>query len=179
MWAARLCAPGSTRFGGSDSVLAPFRFSPVRLVGRKLGIRSRLERVLQRMLVRLGLIEVQPVARVDGLDEQNGVLLPFPIRGEALLVRLADVLRDSLMCSAPGADPFLLTLSRVPRSRLSIDGAAYVEFHAETATFQLTVETGPDSRMTLETGDFDTLVKFVVQYIAEKRRDPDQLEVAS
>jgi len=160
-------------------VLTPFRFSPVRLVGRKPGIRSRLKRVLQRMLVRLGLIEVQPVARLDGPDEQNGVLLPFPIRGEALLVRLADVLRDSLMCNAPGAGPFLLTLSRLPQSRLSIDGAAYVEFRSETATFQLTVETAPDSRMTLETGDFDTLVKFVVQYIDEKRRDPQQLEVAS
>jgi len=160
-------------------MFAPFRFSPVRLVGRKLGFRLRLTRVLQRMLVRLGLVKERPVARVDVLDEQNGVLLPFPIRGEALLVRLADVLRDSLMCNAPGTGPFSLTLSRVPRSRLSIDGAAYVEFRSETATFQLTVETEPDSRMTLETGDFDTLVKFVVQYIAEKRRDPCQLEVAS
>jgi hypothetical protein len=160
-------------------VFAPFRFSHLHLVGRRLGIRSRLKWVLQQMLVRLGLIEVQSVARVDDLDEQNGVLLPFPIRGEALLVRLADVLRGSLMCNAPGGGPFLLTLSRVPQSRLSIDGAAYVEFRAETVTFQLTVETAPDSRITLETGDFDTLVKFVVQYIAEKRRDPHRLEVAS
>ena len=160
-------------------MLAPFRLSPVRLVGRKLGFRLRLMRVLQRMLTRLGLIEIRPAAPVGAPDEESGVLLPFPIRGEALLVRLAGVLRDSLMCNAPGAGPFLLTLSRVPRSRLSIDGAAYVEFRAETATFQLTVETAPDSRMTLETGDFDTLVKFVVEYIAEKRRDPRQLEVAS
>ena len=161
-------------------MLAPFHVSPVRLVGRKPGFRSQLKRVLQQMLVRLALIEERPVAPVDRPDEESGVLLPFPIRGEALLVRLAGVLRDSLMCNAPGAGPFLLTLSRVPQSRLSIDGAAYVEFRAETATFQLTVETAPDSRMTLETGDFDTLVKFVVQYIAEKRRDPSQLvEVAS
>ena len=160
-------------------MLAPFRFSPVRLVGRKLGFSERLKRALQWMLVRLGLIEIRPVAPAAAPKEQSGVLLPFPIRGEALLVRLADVLRDSLMCNAPGAGPFSLTLSRVPRSRLSIDGAAYVEFRAETATFQLMVETAPDSRMTLETEDFDTLVKFVVQYIAEKRRDPSELEVAS
>ena len=146
------------------------------------GVLVQMRAALRRTLTRLRLVDAafdDCAVRVSPTGNGHCVVLAFPIRGEALLVRLAGVLRDSLMCNAPGAGPFLLTLSRVPRSRLSIDAAAYVEFRTETATFQLTVETAPDARMTLETGDFDTLVKFVVEYIAEKRRDPHQLEVAS
>ena len=110
---------------------------------------------------------------------RQAVLLSFPIRGEALLVRLAEALRDRLRSGMSGDDPFILTISRSPRLRLSIDRAAYVEFRAESASFHLTIDAAPESRVTLETTDFDTLVKFAVQYVAEDHRDLRTFEVAS
>jgi hypothetical protein len=141
-------------------------------------MRSLLRRTLTRL--RLAYSQGERAAEPVGDLGPQAVLLAFPIRGEALLVRLAEGLRDRLPPSAlKEADPFLLTLSRGARPRLSIDREAYVEFHAENATFHLVIDASPESRVTLETTDFDTLVKFAVQYVAEERRDLRSLEVAS
>ncbi|WP_245258345.1 hypothetical protein [Rhodopseudomonas palustris] len=98
----------------------------------------------------------------DGND-----VLAFPIRGEALLVNLARMLRDRPAAAGQADDPFCLTLSSGRRLRLSIDRDAYVEYHAEDASFQLRIDTAP-SRLTLETTDFAMLVKFVSQYRVER-----------
>ncbi len=117
-------------------------------------------------------------------SEQSGklptaVLLPFPIHGEALLVKLADQLRGCVADSAAKHDPFVLTLSRRPRSRLTIDRAAYVEFHAERATYYLVIEMMHDTRITVETIDFDTVVKFVAQYVTDRLCDAAVVEAVS
>ncbi len=80
---------------------------------------------------------------------------------------------------AASRDTFLLTLSRRPRSRLTIDHAAYVEFHAERAAYHLVIEFVPDTRIAVETGDFDTVVKFVAQYVSDRLSDPVITEAAS
>ena len=41
------------------------------------------------------------------------------------------------------------------------------------------IEAQPDTRVTLETSDFDTVVQFVVQYVAERLSETVPLEVAS
>ena len=144
------------------------------------GVVPRLRGLLQGALRRL-----RPTPPSDGqtasADDRgrDAVLLPFPIRGEALLVRLAEALRDRSRFGMSGDDPFILTISRSPRLRLSIDRAAYVEFRAESASFHLTIDAAPESRVTLETTDFDTLVKFAVQYVAVDHRDLRTFEVAS
>ncbi|MBV9563130.1 MAG: hypothetical protein JOY90_22195 [Bradyrhizobium sp.] len=112
-------------------------------------------------------------------DGREGVVLAFPVRGEALLARLAELLRDRLAAGGPvDGDPFVLTLSRRPRMLLSIDRAAYVEFHADSETFHLIMDVTPNARVTLETGDFDTLVRFVLRYVAEQRPGGAAVEVA-
>jgi hypothetical protein len=96
---------------------------------------------------------------------QSAVLLPFPIRGEALLVKLADLLRARVASVAPRPDPFLLTMFRAPRLRLLIDHASYIEFHADRAAFHVVLEATPDTTITLDTTDFDALVQFVAEYV--------------
>ncbi|KPF96846.1 hypothetical protein IP86_15205 [Rhodopseudomonas sp. AAP120] len=99
-----------------------------------------------------------------GRDDGGAAVLAFPVRGEALLVKLAGMLRDRTAGQAD--DPFRLTLSNGRYRRLSIDRDAYVEYHAEDGSFQLKID-APPSRLTLETTDFALLVKFVLQYSAD------------
>jgi hypothetical protein len=120
---------------------------------------------------------VTPV--VGHLAAPSGVLLRFPVRGEALLVKLADLLQSRTANRGLERDPLLLLISRCPGSRLSIDRAAYVEFLADRCTYYVAIEAQPDTRVTLETTDFDTVVKFVVQYVAERLSEPVNLDVAS
>ena len=118
-----------------------------------------------------------PIARHD--HAQSGVLLQFPVRGEALLVRLADLLRSRIADRGLERDPLLLLISRCPGSRLSIDRSAYVEFLADRCVYCVAIEAQPDTRVTVETTDFDTVVKFVVQYVAERLSEKVFLEAAS
>lgn len=94
------------------------------------------------------------------------VVLPFPVRGEALLVKLADRLRSRFADGELERDPLLLTMSRCPESRLSIDQDAYVEFHADESVYHVEIEAVPDTRIMLDTTDFDTVVNFVAHYLA-------------
>jgi hypothetical protein len=143
------------------------------------GVRVHMRGVLRRVLARLGFPDASPHEEATVAPAEEAAVLHFPIRGEALLARLADLLRDRLQCGDASRDPFLLTLSRGPRPRLSIDRAVYVEFHPEWASFHLIVDAAPDSRVTLETTDFDTVEKFVVQYLTDRCRDRGQFEAAS
>lgn len=123
-------------------------------------------------------LAVLPAARSNPAA-QSGVLLPFPFRGEALLVKLADQLRSRIANRGLDRDPLLLLISRCPGSRLSIDRAAYVEYLTDRCMYYVAVEAQPDTRVTLETSDFDTVVQFVVQYVAERLSETVPLEVAS
>jgi hypothetical protein len=139
------------------------------------GVLIHMRTALRRTLTRLRLMEEVGGTRAVG----SGTVLPFPIRGEVLLVRLADLLRDRLDSPGMDADPFVLTVSRHPRPLLSIDRSAYVEFHAGSELFHLIIDVTSDARVTLETGNFDTLVRFVLRYIAEQRPDGATEEIAS
>ncbi len=119
------------------------------------------------------------LSQSDEQPPKSGVLLPFPIRGEALLVKLAGVLRNRVEEHGPDRDPLLLTISRRPRSRLSIDRAAYVEFDVESSEYRVAVEASPGMRVIVETADFDALVEFVAQYVATRIAERAALGVAS
>jgi hypothetical protein len=110
---------------------------------------------------------------------KSGVVLRFPIHGEALLVKLADLLRERVANDRFEGDPLLLTMSRRPGSRLFIDRAAYVQFEAHRGVYHVAIETAPDTSLTLETTDFDIVVQFVVQYVTEKRFGPAAMGAAS
>jgi hypothetical protein len=123
------------------------------------------------------------VSQVGGIERTapSGVILQFPLHGEALLVKLADTLRSRIAINPTGCaterDRLSLTMSRCPGSRLSIDACANVEFDAGLSVYRMTIEAAPDTTVTLKTSDFDTLVNFVMQYIVE--RLPAPLEAAS
>ncbi|MBB4362414.1 hypothetical protein GGD65_003447 [Bradyrhizobium sp. CIR18] len=109
----------------------------------------------------------------------TGTVLHFPIRGEALLVKLADLLRKQVASRAPERDPLLLAMSRCPGSRLSIDRVAYVDFLPDQSTYHVVIEAAPDATITLDTTDFDTVVNFVVQYVTGRNSEPVALEAVS
>jgi hypothetical protein len=110
---------------------------------------------------------------------KGGVLVPFPIHGEALLVKLADALRNRVAGTCSAHDPLLLKMSRHPGTRLAIDQSAYVEFDAARATYHAVIEATSDTKVTLDTTDFDTLVSFVAQYVTERPAEPATLESVS
>lgn len=118
-----------------------------------------------------------------GHGARDAVVLRFPLHGEALLVKLADMLRRRISHGGPERDPLLLALSRRPGShsgaRLSIDRCAYVEFDAERSAYHVAIEAAPDTTVSLDTTDFDAVVNFVVQYAAERIAAAPTLEVAS
>jgi hypothetical protein len=163
----------------SIPVPTPFPQTPVR---RKRAYERALDTLL-RALVRLRL--VGPALDNPASDPVNGgecvssVVLPFPIRGEALLVNLANELRGRVTAGELEDDPFLATMSRGRRPRLSIDRDAYVEFNAEDESFHLKIDAAPVLSLTLETKEFTRLVEFVFQYFVERDRGLRQVEVVS
>jgi len=111
---------------------------------------------------------------------ETGTVLRFPLRGEALLVRLAELLRKRVAELEPRAEEtLLLTLSHQPLLCLTIDDSAYVEFQAASAEFNLVIDAPSGTRMILQTRDFDAVVRFVLQYILERLADNATLEAAS
>ncbi len=147
--------------------------------GLLLRLRAWFASVRPASVVPAPLHSVAPAAGDGEARTGVAVVLPFPIRGEALLVKLADLLRGRVAAHAAASDTFLLTLSRRPRSRLTIDHAAYVEFHGERGAYHLVIEVVPDTRIAVETTDFDTVVKFVAQYVTVRLSDPVTMEAAS
>jgi hypothetical protein len=107
----------------------------------------------------------------------DSVVLPFPIYGEALLVRLADLLRRHVGNRTPVDNPFLFSLSRRPGSWLAIDHRSWVEFVASRAEFHFQVEVAPNTSITIRTIDFNALVEFVVQYVSAQLAKPPSSEV--
>jgi hypothetical protein len=114
-----------------------------------------------------------------GLVHEPGIVLPFPLRGEALLVRLAELLRRRVEELVPRSERLTLTLSHHPALRLSIDESAFVEFDTRSGEFNLVIEAPSGTRMIIQTTDFDAVVKFVLQYVVEKLSDDAVLEAAS
>jgi hypothetical protein len=123
--------------------------------------------------------DVQPSDAAQLDHATTATLLPFPIHGEALLVKLAELLRNRVTQLAASGSPFNLTISRAARSRLLIDDSSYVEFHPRCSAYHVVVEAAPATTVTIVTTDFDTLVQFVVQYVEGRLAEHAALEVAS
>ncbi|MGY3693586.1 hypothetical protein ACVIGA_003666 [Bradyrhizobium sp. USDA 3240] len=110
--------------------------------------------------------------------EPRGEVVAFPVHGEALLVKLADVLRRRVAGREPADNPLRLTISRCPWARLSIDATAYVDYLSEVETFHAAIEAGPDTKVILKTRDFDALASFVMQYVNDRLLDRAPVEAA-
>jgi hypothetical protein len=136
---------------------------------------NRVERS-QSLSMRHGGVVEPRLSYTGKAERERGDVLPFPIRGEALLVRLAEVLRSRLVERGPDHDPLLLTISRFSGSRLLIDGVAYVDYLSDLSTYRAAVEAVPDTKVIVETSDFDTLVRFIVQYLNDRLSEPAATE---
>uniref|UniRef100_A0A973WXE4 Uncharacterized protein n=1 Tax=Bradyrhizobium quebecense TaxID=2748629 RepID=A0A973WXE4_9BRAD len=118
-----------------------------------------------------------PVA-ADVREEPRGEVVAFPVHGEALLVKLADLLRRRVAGREPADNPLRLTISRCPWTRLSIDATAYVDYLSDVETFHAAIEAGPDTKVILKTTDFDALAGFVMQYVNDRLLDRASVEAA-
>jgi hypothetical protein len=118
-------------------------------------------------------------AASGGSAPEPGIVLSFPLRGEALLVRLAELLRRRVAELVPQWERLALTLSHHPALRLTLDQSAFIEFDAPSGEFNLVIEAPSGTRMIIQTTDFDAVVKFVLQYVVEKLSDDAVLEAAS
>ncbi len=139
-----------------------------------------LRRGASKVAAEPALLETVALSQAEaGLDQQPGIVLPFPLRGEALLVRLAELLRRRVAELVPQCERLSLMLSHHPALRLSIDESAFIEFDAPSAEFNLVIEAPSGTRMIIQTTDFDAVVKFVLPYVVEKLSDDAVLEAAS
>lgn len=129
------------------------------------------EIILRRRMQMVSARSEQETAPPAACDESAAVL-PFPVRSEALLASLVPTLRGLYALDEDESDPFLMTMSHGPWPRLSIDRDAYVEIRHQPEAFLLKIAAAPDSKITFETPDFTTLVKFVLQYMAERHGEP-------
>ncbi|WP_426425301.1 hypothetical protein [Bradyrhizobium genosp. A] len=118
-----------------------------------------------------------PFHSPKGASAEGGVILPFPICGEAVLLKLAEVLRKVFSGRDLAGDPPLLILERSPEPRLWIDRTAHVEFHPGRREYRAIIETSPDTRIIVETFDFDALIDFVLQYVIARLVGHAALEV--
>lgn len=110
---------------------------------------------------------------------RGGVVLAFPVRGEALLVKLAEVLRCRIAVFDPSCHGLLPVLAHDPDLRLWIGDDAHVAFDAGLSEYHLTIAAMSGTRLIIQTTDFDALVTFVLQYVSERLADAALLEVAS
>jgi hypothetical protein len=117
--------------------------------------------------------------RGPNMPTEAGIILPFPIHGEALLVKLTEVLRNRIADRGLERDTLLPQLSRRPWSRLSIDRQAYVEFHEDRGEYCAVIEASLGTKVIIETADFDVVVDFVLQYVTGRLAEPAELEAAS
>jgi hypothetical protein len=101
-----------------------------------------------------------------GVEREGAVVLRFPIHGEALLVKLADELHR--IVGSPSREAFDLTLTGRPHAHLTINSSAFVAFDATTGLYELVVELTEDTRIEVKSRDFDTIVRFVAQYVADQ-----------
>jgi hypothetical protein len=109
----------------------------------------------------------------------TATLLPFPIRGEALLVKLATQLKGIVEKDQLRRSPFLFAMTHAPHARLLIDEMAHAEFDVVRGEYRIQVLVTPDTRVTAETTDFDVMVDFIAQYMRERLVETSALEVAS
>ena len=114
-----------------------------------------------------------------GSPARTGIVLPFPIHGEALLVKLAEELRSRVAGRGAEWDPLLLQMTHCPRSRLSIDRTTYIEFNPDRVEYRAVIEASGETRVILETVDFDALVQFVQLYVVARPAETATLEAAS
>lgn len=115
----------------------------------------------------------------QGAKLESAQVLQFPIHGDALLVKLAEILKARIADAPKHADRFVLALTRAPRLRLTIDETAYIEFDVVRSAFNMVVDVEPGTQLTLDTEDFDTLARFVVQYARDKLAGPCEPEDAA
>jgi hypothetical protein len=140
---------------------------------------NRVERLQPLSMRHAGVVEPRLSRYAGEAEPARGDVLLFPIRGEALLVRLAEVLRSRLAEQRPDHGPLLLTISRSPGSRLLIEGVAYVDYVSDISTYRVAIEAVPDTKVIVETSDFDTLVSFIVQYLTDRLSEPAATEATS
>jgi hypothetical protein len=112
-------------------------------------------------------------------SKATATVLPFPIRGEALLVKLATHLKAVVEKDRRGRSPFLFAITHMPQARLLIDEMAHAEFDVARGEFRIQVLVAPDTRITAETSDFDVMVDFIAQYMRGRLVETSALEVAS
>jgi hypothetical protein len=150
------------------------------------GVGQRLKVVAQHWLTRtdagavadLFCRDIAP-PRAASSSEPTATLLPFPIRGEALLVKLAAHLKSVVERDRLHQSPFLFAMTHVPHARLLIDEMAHAEFDVARGEYRIQVLVSPDTRVTAETSDFDVMVDFIAQYMRERQVETSALGVAS
>jgi hypothetical protein len=109
----------------------------------------------------------------------RGQVLAFPVRSEALLVTLAGLLRSRIAAQNARPGLFQFAVVREPSPHLRLDHASYVEFEPGRAVYRLVVALCPVTALTIETGDFDQIVAFVVEYVNDRLAESAALGGAS
>ncbi len=161
-----------------------FALSPI--IAGLSGVGQRLKVVAQQWLMPMDADAVvnlpsrnEGSPRAANESDATAMVLPFPIRGEALLVKLATHLKGVVEKDRLRRSPFLFAITHAPHARLLIDEMAHAEFDVIRGEYRIQVLVTPETRVTAETSDFDVMVDFIAQYMRERLVETSALEVAS
>ncbi len=97
---------------------------------------------------------------------QLATVVPFPLNGRGVLLKLARELGDAAEAGVADVDdPVLLTLARGDNQRLLIDSTAYMEIGQEPLPYRVVLGDAFTTRITLETADVTEARGFISQYL--------------
>lgn len=96
----------------------------------------------------------------------GAAVLPFPMTGRGLLLRLAQDLGHLVgKDDAEAGDPVLLALAPGSQQRLTIDSTAYVDVREGILPYRVVLGDEFATRITLETTDVAEVHSFISQYL--------------
>ena len=112
-------------------------------------------------------------ANSTGIRREDNVV-DFPGPNRNVLVRLAHELGariddSAALCSDEEGDPVLLLLTTGSAPRLWVDSTSHVEVCEVRSIFRVVLGENLDTRVSLETGEFDRVKQFIWEYLLATR----------
>ena len=112
-------------------------------------------------------------ANATGIRRQDNVV-DFPGLNRNVLVRLAHELSalvddSAALCADDEGDPVLLLLTTGSDPRLWVDSTSHVAVCEVRSVFRVVLGENLDTRVSLETGEFDRVKQFIWEYLLATR----------
>lgn len=171
-----LSSDGSTLPGGGLLLRMRARVAAMAaaLVTRQRPEQKRNEAAAPTWSAPSAIVRKAPERRVQKQHSavDDGAVVAFPLSGHTRLVQLAQGLKQPFVdLGLADCEPLILQVRGGARPCLWIDSTAYVEFRGPELGYLAVFNDAFETRMTLETLDFDAIARLAHTYIAARLID--------